>query len=211
MAQYGAKYIKFNPIKEQPEDALPVYADTDPVLVGRLVKADLTVNNASGELYADDELAESQTEFSSGNLAVETDDMLDETASVVYGCKVVDKEARYKYGDTPPEGGLAHYKVLVRRGVKSYKGVFYPRTKAALGNDSSQTRGNSITFSTTNTTFVVMACNSGEWRITKEFATEAEAKAWVDEKLSGTKTPGVTPEAGDGGTGGTESQDEAAG
>lgn len=185
MAQFGAKYIKFNEIKDQPENALPVYEAAKAVQIGRLVKADLTVNNASGELYADDVLAESLTEFASGSLAVETDDMVDEVASVVYGCEVVDKTVHYKAGDAIPEGGLAYYKTLMRQGVKFYKGVFHPRVKAALGNDSVQTRGSSITFGTTSTTFTVFACNSGDWRITEEFDTEAEAKAWVDKQLAG--------------------------
>lgn len=189
MAQFGAKYIKFNPIKEQPENALPVYADTDPILLGRLVKADLTVNMASGKLYADDELAESLDEFSSGALAVDTDDMLDSVASIVYGCTVTDKEAHYKYGDTPPEGGLAYYKVLMRKGKRVYKGCFYPKAKAALGNDTAQTRTDSITFGTTSTSFTIFACNSGDWRITAEFDTEAEARTWVDTKLKSKTVP----------------------
>lgn len=185
MAQFGLRYIKFNPIKEQPEGALPVYRDGKPLQVGRGTKADLTINLASGELYCDDVLGESLSEFASGSLAVETDDMLDEVASVVYGCEVVDKTVHYKYGDTPPEGGVGYVKGLIRNGVKSFKGVYYPRTKAALGNDSAQTRGSSITFGTTSTTFTIFACNSGDWRLTEEFATEAEAKAWVDKMLTG--------------------------
>lgn len=185
MAGFGAKYIKFNPIKEQPEDQLPVYRDEKPVQLGRLCKADLTVNLANGELYCDDELGESMSEFSSGSLAVETDDMLDKVAAVVYGCGVVDKTVHYKYGDQPPEGGLGYVKGLVRYGVKSFKGVFYPRAKAALGNDSAQSRGNSITFGTTSTTFTIFSCNSGDWRLTEEFATEKEAKNWVDKMLIG--------------------------
>lgn len=109
MSQFGAKYIKFNPIKDQPENALPTYSENGPVRMGRLVKADLTVNMATGELYADDELAESVSEFSSGSLVVETDDMEDKVASVVYGCEVVDKLVHYKSGDAPPEGGVAYY------------------------------------------------------------------------------------------------------
>lgn len=36
MAGFGAKYIKFNPIKETPKNALPVYEDTEPVELGQL-------------------------------------------------------------------------------------------------------------------------------------------------------------------------------
>ena len=167
MASFGAKYPHFSKIKTEPDDALPTYEG--PVNIGRLVKADLTVNLASGKLYADDELAESVDEFSSGSVAMETDDMTDDVAAV---------------------GGLAYYKVLMRKGVKLFKGYFYPRVKAVLGNDNAATKADSITFGTNSTTFTVFRCNSDDWRITEELTTEAAAKAWVKEQLKGTVTPG---------------------
>lgn len=184
MASFGAKRPYFNTIATEPENALPTYEATGPVQIGRLVKADLTVNMASGKLYADDELAESVDEFSSGSLAMETDDMEDDVASKVYGCTVSEKEVHYKAGDSAPMGGLAYYKVLMRKGVKLFKGYFYPRVKAILGNDSAATKADSITFGTNSTTFTVFRCNSDDWRITEELATEAEALAWVKEKLT---------------------------
>lgn len=182
MAGFGAKYPRFSKIKEEPTDALPVYEGA--VSLGRLVKADLSVTLASGELCADDELAEKVSEFASGSLAMETDDIEDEAASVVYGAEAKDKEVRYKAGDTPPVGGVAYYKVLMRRGKKIFKGYFYPRAMASLGNDTAQSKSSSITFSTANTAFTVFRCNTDDWRITKEFDVEAEARAWVDEKLA---------------------------
>ena len=183
MASFGAKYPHFAKIKEEPEGQLPVYEGT-PLRIGRLVKADLSVTMASGKLYADDALAESLEEFISGSLAMETDDMTDEVASEVYGAEVKDKEVHYTSSDSAPVGGLAHYKVLKRRGKTVFKGYFYPRVQAALGNDTAQTKTDSITFGTTNTTFTVFPCESGDWRITKEFEKENEAQAWVKEKLS---------------------------
>ena len=47
MASFGAKYPHFSKIKTEPDDALPTYEG--PVNIGRLVKADLTVNLASGK------------------------------------------------------------------------------------------------------------------------------------------------------------------
>ena len=175
MASFGAKYPHFSKIKTEPDDALPTYEG--PVNIGRLVKADLTVNLASGKLYADDELAESVDEFSS-------------VAAEVYGCTVEEKKVHYKAGDSAPLGGLAYYKVLMRKGVKLFKGYFYPRVKAVLGNDNAATKADSITFGTNSTTFTVFRCNSDDWRITEELTTEAAAKAWVKEQLKGTVTPG---------------------
>lgn len=185
MASFGAKYPHFAKIKEEPEGQLPVY-EGEPVRIGRLVKADLSVTMASGKLFADDVLAESVEEFVSGSLAMETDDMEDSVASVVYGAEVADKEVHYKSGDSAPVGGLSYYKVLKRRGKTIYKGYFHPRVQAALGNDSAGTKTDNITFGTTNTSFTVFPCESTDWRITSEFENENEVKAWVKEKLSPT-------------------------
>lgn len=194
MAQFGAKCPMFAPVKAEPENALPTY--DAPLTVGALVKADLTVNLATGELYADDTLAEQLSEFASGAIALETDDMTDEVAQVIYGATGGAGESGeliFNKGDTPPYGGFGYYKSLMRKGQKVYKGCFYPKVRAALGNDTAATRGNAITFGTTPTALTVFACNSGEWRITKEFAgadAEAAVVAWLKEKL------GVAPEAG---------------
>ena len=64
--------------------------------------------------------------------------------------------------------------------------MYLPLVAAVLGNDNAATKGSSITFGTTTTTFNVFRCNSGDWRIWKEFTTEAEAIAWCDEKLGST-------------------------
>lgn len=184
MAQFGANYPKFAPFSgDEPASDLPSYSGG--VSLGKLVSANLTVNLASGELYADDSLAEQVSEFASGSLALETDDMTDEVAAVVYGAKKSDSGSDITYGkaDTQPLGGLAYYKVLMRNGQKIFKGYYYPKTKAALGNDNAQTRGSSITFGTTSTTFTIFACNTGAWRITEELTSETAAKTWVDGKL----------------------------
>ena len=115
MASFGAKRPRFSKITDEPEGKLPVYDEAGPVTIGKLVKADLSVTMASGKLYADDALAESVDEFANGSLAMETDDMEDPVAGVVYGCTVEGKMVRYNVGDDPPAGGLAYFKKLMRR------------------------------------------------------------------------------------------------
>lgn len=149
-------------------------------VIGKLVSANLTVNLASGELYADDSLAEQATEFANGSIAMETDDMADATAEEVYGCSVNNGEVVYNKDDNSPRGRLGYYKVLMRRGVKYFKTFLYPQVKAAIGNDNAQTKGNNITFGTTSTTFTVFADDNGDWRKTKTFDSAADAKAHID-------------------------------
>ncbi|MBQ6757039.1 MAG: chitobiase/beta-hexosaminidase C-terminal domain-containing protein [Oscillospiraceae bacterium] len=189
MAQFGAKRPRFAPTTATPENALPTYDATKIVTVGKLVAANLTVNNASGELYGDDGLAEKVDMFASGSLELNTDDKTDEVHAAIHGASkdTESSEVTDADGDTAPRGGLTYYKVLIRNGVRIYKGVFHPLVSAILGNDSAATKGSSITFGTSTTTFNVFRCNSGAWRITKEFTganAEADCIAWCDTKLN---------------------------
>ena len=173
MAEFGAKYPCFKP-----------NGAASGIVLGKLAAANLTVNLASGELYADDSLAEQLSEFSSGSLAMETDNMSDAVASTVYGAQVSNGIVTYNKGDYAPEGILAYFKALMVSGVRKFRGYIYPRAKAAIGNDNATTRGNSINFQTAQTTFTIFDDANGDWRRTKEFDTEAEAKAWIDSELS---------------------------
>lgn len=178
MAGFGAKLPYFCPAVDEPDGAFPKYSG-QPVRIGRLIKADLSVTLASGELDADDVVAESVSEFSSGSIAMETDDMVDEVAVVVYGATEEDGTVCYSVEDDPPKGGLTYMKKLMRNKKVLYKGYFYPLVKASLGNDTAQTKGRSINFSTTTTTFTIYACESGAWRFTHEAKTEAEVFEWM--------------------------------
>lgn len=173
MAEFGAKYSCFKP-----------NGAANGLVLGKLVAANLTVNLASGELYADDGLAEQLSEFSSGSLAMETDNMSDPIASAVYGAKVTNGMVTYNKSDNAPEGILAYYKSLMVSGVRKFRTYIYPRAKAAVGNDNATTRGNSINFQTAQTTFTIFDDPNGDWRKTKEFDSEADAKAWIDSELS---------------------------
>lgn len=173
MADFGAKYPCFKPATAQ-----------EGVCMGKLVAANLTVNLASGELWADDGIAEELSEFSDGSIAMETDNLADNEASVVYGAKAQNGVVTYNRGDTAPEGVLGYYKTLIIRGVRKFRAYIYPRAKAQLGNDNAQTRGSSINFRTAQTSFRIFANENGDWRKTKEFTSEPEARAYVASECS---------------------------
>lgn len=73
MAQFGAKRPRFAPVATTPDNALPTYNFESVVTIGKLVAANLTVTNASGELYGDDALAEKIDMFASGSLELQTE------------------------------------------------------------------------------------------------------------------------------------------
>ncbi|WP_195199234.1 hypothetical protein [Faecalispora jeddahensis] len=187
MASFGAQNPRFAPIVTEPAGALPTYGEI--VTVGRLIKADRSIQYASGKLYADNELAESVDEFVSGSIAMETDDLEDEVAVAIYGAEVASKEVHYKSGQTAPIGGLTYRKALMRNGIKFFKTYYYPRVKAVMGNDTAQAKSDSITFGTESTTFTVFRCKSDDWCITEVFPADGEAAAiaWCDSKLGKTE------------------------
>ena len=191
MAAIGARFPMFAPFEGlEPDAALPKYGEK--ILLGRLVKADVTVTNAKGEFYADDVLAEQIEEFASAAIAMETDDMEPKVANTIYGA-AYDEETKaltFKGDDVIPFGGLCYIKSLRRKGVAVFRGYYYPKVKAAIGNDSAATRGNSITFGTTPIPFTVFQCNEGTWKEMAEFPDFAAAKTWCEGKLA--KSP---PEA----------------
>lgn len=182
----GAKYPRFAVIASEAADALPTY-ESEKVTIGELIAANLTVNLANGELYSDDALNIKVSEFSSATVAMETDGMEDAVASALYGASVEASGGlvTYNVGDVTPNGGLAYYVMMKdKTGKTYYKGYYFPKVQAAMGNDNAATKGSSVSFQTANTTFTVMKAENGDWMQTEIHDTEAAAKAWVDACLT---------------------------
>ena len=195
MASVGARYVRFAPIDgTEPATGLPDY---DEVLsLGKLIQVDTNISMATGELYADDELAEQGSEFTSATSNVGTDDIDDETAAVLHGATYdeTSKELTYNKDDEPPLGGLGYIRVGQKGNQKYYAPVFFPKAKAALPNDAAQTKNNTITFNTGTIPFTVFALPDGTWRKTKRFTgadAYTQAKAWLDGLYGGGETGGV--------------------
>ena len=100
MAQFGAKRPRFAPVATQPEAALPTYNYESAVTIGKLVAANLTVTNASGELYADDALAERIDMFASGSLELQTDDKTAEVHAAIHGATLDEESDEVSDKDT---------------------------------------------------------------------------------------------------------------
>ena len=91
MAQFGAKRPRFAPTATTPDGALPTYNYEAVVTIGKLVAANLTVTNASGEIYGDDGLAEKVDMFASGSLELQTDDKTAEVHAALHGAALDDE------------------------------------------------------------------------------------------------------------------------
>lgn len=186
--KYGARYIRWAPVlSDNPDNAsLPTYRGS--MSLGGLQKVtdNPSFNEAKG--YEDDGLAIHVNEFNECTVDVEIGELENEVGSAVLGATLgEDGELHHGADDNAPDGGMAFYiSKMVRGNIKSYQGIFYPLLKASMQGTEYAGKAGSITLAGSKLHFLARACanTSRDWKIlSKDFPTEAEAKAWVDAQL----------------------------
>jgi phi13 family phage major tail protein len=177
MAKIGLKYVVAAPITENGTTV----SYTDGIVIGKAISAGLSINIASAELYADDGIAESIKEFSSGTLTLNTDDLDYAAQALLLGHSVVGSDALTAHGnDEGAYVGAGFYAPVVRGGVKSWRAVWLSKVKFAEPNDNYATKGDNIEFQTPTIEGTVMTAADGIWKKEKLCTAEAAAVTWLD-------------------------------
>lgn len=152
------------------------------VLVGGLISADLTINTSEVSLYADNIRAEYEATFANGTLACNVSDIAPEVKAKVLGVTLdaESKELTYSAADSAPEGKLGYYRNLMVNGTRMFEGVWFDRAKGSMTGTSDSTKGENTAFNTDTINFAISPVESGNYKHEKRFATEAEARTWVN-------------------------------
>lgn len=180
---YGAAHPCFAVIATEPANGLPTYENGKTPT--ELVKVSENISRVEGKFYADNKLSEKLNRFDAGTLEFESKGFDTETKAEMFGLTVnTDGEVLYNSGDEPPYVGFGHYREYIEGGKTAFEGVFYPKCQPVLGNENSETRKDSITFASKTITLNLFEPNSGDWKITKLFATKDEVIEWLHEKLN---------------------------
>lgn len=182
MAKIGLKYLAWSPIGTEPQNAIPTYGNGR--VLGRMVATNLAITNAEGKLFADDEVAEDISEFSSAEFTAETDNISLANQADLYGAEYVDDELLLHGDDTAPYGGYGGYQKLSINNVKKFRTWFFAKGKAAVPDEANNTKGESISFGNQPLKASIIAPKFGPWKRVKEFTSEAAAKAYIDTKLN---------------------------
>lgn len=166
---------------------------TDAFKCGKAVNTTVTPNVNEGQLFADNQQTENVTEFKNAAVALGVDTLPKKAPKVMFGHKV--DEDGTETSNSEDAGSYVGYGFItteVKDGVKSYRACLLTKVKFIEGEESYTTKGDSITFSTPNLSGIALANNSGDWRIkSPSFPTEAEADAWIQEKLGVTADPPI--------------------
>lgn len=182
MASMGLKYLAWAEQATEPTDAVPTYEAGK--VIGKMVSANLAIENDEGELYADDMLSEYISEFKSAELTAEVDNIPLADQATLYGATYTDGEFAANKDDTPPYGGMGGIQILLVSNVRKYRAWFFPKARATLPDWDAATKGDSISFGTQPIQMKIMTPSYGPWYYLKEFDTEAAAKAYIDTKLN---------------------------
>ena len=181
MASMGLKYMAWGQMATEPTSSIPTYSAG--LVLGKAVSVNLAIQNAEGELYADDMLSEYVTEFVNADLTAEADNISLTNQAKLYGATFASDEMTSAKGDSPPYGGIGGYQVTILNGTRKYRAWFFPKARAMMPDWDAATQGNSISFGTQPIQMKIMAPLYGPWYYTKEFTTAAAAQAYIDSKL----------------------------
>lgn len=160
---------------------------SDAFKCGKAINTSVNPSYAEGSLYADDQECERVSEFKNAAVTLGTDSLPKEAATVVFGHTVaVDGTETSKASD---EANYVGYGFIVQELVnsaKKYRACVLLKVKFIEGEESFETKGDSIKFGTPSLSGTATAIESGEWRIKSPyFDSVDEADEWIQDKFSG--------------------------
>ena len=186
MAKVGmrrARYCKITVTEDDTGKDVESYGEVK--TFSKAIRANTSVNAAQADLYADDGLAETASEFIDGSLTFEGDDIEDSVEADVTGATVNERGDVENSGDDMAP--YLRFGFIVRRykGNKSqYRGVVFPKLKFDPIPDDYETKGQSIVFKTLTVTAKFLMNAAGKWRIKSAWMdTEGEADTWLDANI----------------------------
>lgn len=158
---------------------------------GRAVSTAITPNYSDAELYADNVQVEYVSEFKNANVTLGLDRLPVAAATVVFG-HTVDETAGESKGTETDKGadsasyvGYGFITAEMVDGNKQYRACILTKVKFIEGEESFETKGDTITFSTPNLSGRAMADCDDVWRIKSPyFTTEDAANEWIKTKLN---------------------------
>lgn len=158
---------------------------------GKGINMNVTINTSDTSLYADDGLAEYDTDFVDGDITLELDDLTDEAEADFTGSTVgSDGDVLSKSTDDAKyirQGGIIG---RIKNNEKQYRAVIYMRVKYGIPADAFATKGQTTTYGTPVITGKVFKNQRNEWRYKSKWVnTVEEAETILDSKLVATTSP----------------------
>lgn len=153
---------------------------------GKAVNTSVTPNFNEAQLWADNQQVENVTEFKNASVTLGVDRLPAEAGKILFGHAAGEEEEEIsKAEDTAGYVGYGFITAEMAEGKKKYRACVLNKVQFKEGEDSFETKGDTIVFKTPTLSGTAMADEKGEWRTkSKAFDSETEADAWIKKKLS---------------------------
>lgn len=184
MAQIGLQYLICAPIKETGT----AVSYSDGIVMSYAIKADISIELNEAKLSADNRIVENIKEFKAGKLVLNGDHLSYSTLALILGHKVTQLpdggETLIAKGDDDGKFvGVGFYATSIKDGIKKYRAIWLHKIKFGIPNESLETKGDGgIKFQTPTIEGTVLTDVSGVWKEEGIFASEMEARTWLNEK-----------------------------
>lgn len=182
MAKIGLNSFRYGILTEA-EDGKASYSGAK--TPGKAISCNVEVETNEAELYADDMLAESDKTFNKATvtMGIDNDDM--ETQAELLGHTVDEEKGMVRNAnDSAPYVGLGRVITKIVGGVRKFKVEFLYKVKFAEPSQENTTKGESVEFGTTEMEGTASTLANGDWSVTKEFETKAEAITYLEGLLT---------------------------
>lgn len=152
---------------------------------GKAVNTSVSPNYNEASLFADNQEQEHVKELKNAAVTLGTDSMPVAAASVMFGHFV--GESGEEISNTNDAGNYVGYGFITTEkvsGINKYRACVLLKALFTEGEESYDTKGDSIVFKTPSISGIAMALENGEWRKKSPyFATEEEADKWIQTQL----------------------------
>lgn len=190
MALIGVRYPRYCPYTiQQQEDGSELEILQTGQVMGKATRVNVTINAEAVTQYADDGPAEVVTEFNSGTVQNDLNDLTAQTEADLLGKTLSDGEIISSGDDNPPYCRVGWVESRILNNARSYIGQVFLRAKYSPPSKDLQTKGQTITFTGASLTGTLMLNADGNYERHKQFATVAEALAYVDQLCNMGGTP----------------------
>lgn len=182
MAKIGLKY----PVAAQLGEGNEYEAG---FVIAKAITASVTPNNNDVTLYADDAAAETDKSFQSASFSLNIDDLTQKVYADLLGHKYqaagdgdpkTPEMVTASSNDVAPFFGVGFYGKIQRNNKPFYQAKWLKKVQFSEPTDETNTKGESTEFQTPTIEGTAYQLEDGTWKEQAEFATEAEARTWLE-------------------------------
>lgn len=158
---------------------------SDAFKCGKAINTSITPNYNEASLFADNQIDEAVSEFKNANVTLGVNSMPLKAAPVIFGHIIKEDGTEiHKSGDSANYVGYGFIVAEMTNGKKKYRACVLKKVLFKEGEESYETKGDSIVFKTPSLSGTALPVDNGEWRVKSPiFDTEDGADLWIQKEL----------------------------